>query len=86
MEERYNSVWDVLYDNPDESGDLKKRSGYMILIQARLFGLRDEELDESECCGLPIDQVRDLMEGKIGKFSLPELMAIARKIGINTKV
>ena len=86
MEKGYNSVWDALYDNPNESGDLKKRSGYMILIQARLFGLRGEKADESECCGLPVDQVSDLVEGKIHKFSLRDLMAIARKIGITIKV
>ncbi len=80
------SVWDTLRDDPVEAKGLKRRSDYLILIQARLHGHHDDGSDETECCGLPIDQVRDLMEGKIDNFSLPELITIARKIGVTAKV
>ncbi len=80
------SVWDTLIDDPDEAKSLKRRSDYLILIQARLHGQHDDGADKFECCGLPIDQVRDLLNGNIDKFSLPELIDIARKIGITAKV
>ncbi len=80
------SVWDAIIDDPGEPKGLKRRSDYLILIQARLHGHHDDGADNTKCCGLPIDQVHDLMEGKIDKFSLSELTAIARKIGITTKV
>jgi hypothetical protein len=45
---------------------------YLILIEARLYGL--------------VDQVRDLMADKIHKFNLPQLIAIARMIGVTVRL
>jgi predicted XRE-type DNA-binding protein len=86
MNKQNESVWDVLYENPDESNDQKKRSDYLILIQARLYGQSGTEADKAKQFGFSVDQVRDLMNGKINNFSLPELIAIARKIGISTRI
>ena len=80
------SVWDALIDNPDEANDLEKRSDYLILIQVLLNGQPGTESDKAERFDLSVDQVRDLMAGNIDKFSLTELIAIARKIGITAKV
>jgi len=38
MNKQNESVWDALYNDPEETSDLKKRSDYMILIWARLNG------------------------------------------------
>lgn len=35
MDTRYESVWDALLNAADETNDLEKRSGYLILIWAR---------------------------------------------------
>ena len=86
MNKRYESVWDALIDDPEEANDLKKRSDYLILIQARLYGQSGTEADKAERFGLSADQVRDLMNGKINNFSLPKLIAIARKIGITARI
>ena len=76
MSTQYKSVWDALYVDPDEANDLKKRSDYSILIQARLYGLS----------GRQGQTVRDLMAGKIHKFNLPQLIAIARKVGVTVRL
>ncbi len=55
----YKSVWDALIGELDETDGLKRRSDYLILIQVRLHGIHGDGSDKSECCGLPIDQVRD---------------------------
>ena len=86
MNKRFENVWDALIDDPVEASDLKKRSDYLTLIRARLNGLSGSETDKAMQFGLPFDQVRDLIEGKINKFSLAELIAIARKIGITIRV
>jgi predicted XRE-type DNA-binding protein len=81
---QYKSARDALIDDPNE--DSKKKSDYLILIQARLYGQSGTEADKAESFGLSADQVRDLMNGKIYKFSLPKLIAIARKIGVTVRV
>ena len=75
-----------LYEGPDEAQDLKKRSDYLILIWARLNGQSGSQADKAKQYGLPVDQIHDLMNGKVDNFSLPELIAIARKIGISTRI
>jgi predicted XRE-type DNA-binding protein len=81
---KFESVWDALIDDSDR--DLKKRSDYLILIWARLNGQSGSQADKAKRFGLSVDQVSDLMNGKINNFSLPELIAVARKIGISTRI
>ncbi len=81
---KFESAWDAVIDNPDE--DFKKRSDYLILIQARLYGQSGSVEDKAEQFGLPVSEVNSLMNGKINKFSLSQLIAIARRIGITARV
>jgi hypothetical protein len=58
---KFGSVWDVLIDDP---ADLKKKSDYLILIQARLYGRSGSVEDKAEQFGLPVDKIRDLVSGR----------------------
>ncbi len=86
MSKSYKGVWDALIDDADEADDPKKCSDYLILIQARLNGQPGSVEDKVKRLDLPVDQVRDLIEGRIDKFNLPVLIVIARKLGITAKV
>jgi len=44
------------------------------------------EADKAEQFGLQVDQVRDLVSGRVKKINLPQLITIARKIGITVRV
>ena len=81
--QKFESVWDALIDN---SEDLKKKSDYFILIQARLYGQSGSVEDKAEQFGLQVDQAHDLVNGRIKAFSLNQLIAIARKIGVPVRV
>ena len=80
---KFESVWDALIDDPE---DLKKKSDYSILIQARLYGQSGSDADKAERFGLPVEQIHNLVIGRIKEFNLPQLIAIARKIGITVRV
>lgn len=80
---KFESVWDALIDDSD---DLKKKSDYLILIQARLYGQSGSVEDKAEQFGLPVEQIHDLVSGRIKEFNLSQLIAIARKIGITVRV
>jgi predicted XRE-type DNA-binding protein len=67
---KFESVWDTLIDDSDDEG-LKKKSDYLILIWARLNGQSGSQADKAKRFGLPVDQIHDLLNGKINKFSLP---------------
>ena len=86
MDKTYRSVWDALYDDPNEANDLKKRSDYLILIAARLLIHPGPLAERTKHFGLTANQVSDLQNRRINNFSLPELIVIARKIGITAKL
>lgn len=81
---KFENVWDALTDDSDE--DLKKKADYLILIQARLYGQSGCVTDKANRYDFKEDQIRDLMAGKIDQFSLPQLIAIARKIGVTVRL
>ena len=62
-----------------------KRLGYLILIQARLNGQSGNEADKARRYGLPEKQIHNLAKGRIDNFSLVEIAAVARKIGITAR-
>ena len=86
MDTRYESVWDALVNAADETNDLEKRSGYLILIWARLNGQSGSQADKARKFGLPVEQIHDLMNIRINKFNLSQLTTIARKIGITVRL
>jgi predicted XRE-type DNA-binding protein len=86
MSTQFKRVWDALCDDPEEANDLKKRSDYMILIWARLNGQSGSQTDKAKQFGLPTNQIQNLLNGRVNKFSLNALIVIARKIGVTVRL
>jgi len=66
--------------------DSQKRSDYLLLIQARLYGWSGSIADKAERLGLSTQTVTSLMNGQAEGFSLSQLIAIARKAGVSAKI
>ena len=66
--------------------DSQKRSDYLLLIQARLYGWSGSNADRAKRLELSTQTVTSLMNGYAGGFSLSQLIAIARKEGVSIKI
>ncbi len=66
--------------------DSQKRSDYLLLIQARLYGWSGSNTDKAERLELSMQTVTSLMNGYAEGFSLSQLIAIARKAGVSAKI
>ncbi len=66
--------------------DSQKRSDYLLLIQARLYGWSGTNADRAKRLQLSEQTVANLMKGKAKELSLGQLIAIARKAGVGVKV
>ena len=64
--------------------DSQKRSDYLLLIQAHLYGWSGCIADKAERLELSPQTVTSLMNGQAEGFSLSHLIAIARKAGTTT--
>jgi predicted XRE-type DNA-binding protein len=66
--------------------DSQKRSDYLLLIQARLYGQPGTNADRANRLELSEKTISDLMKGKAESFSLSQLKAIARKAGVTARI
>ena len=66
--------------------DSQKRSDYLLLIQARLYGWSGSNTDKAERLELSMQTVTSLMNGYAEGFSLSQLIAIGRKAGVSAKI
>jgi len=66
--------------------DSQKRSDYLLLIQARLYGWSGCIADKAERLELSTHTVSSLMNGNAEGFSLSQLIAIARKAGVSARL
>ncbi len=73
-------------DTAHNQQDSQKRSDYLLLIQARLYGWSGKIADKAERLELSTQTVTDLMYGHAEQFSLSQLIAMARKSGITARV
>ena len=66
--------------------DSQKRSDYLLLIQARLYGWSGSNADRAKRLELSTQTVTSLMNGHAESFSLSQLIAIARKAGVSIRI
>jgi predicted XRE-type DNA-binding protein len=78
----FESVWDALEDTPTEAENMKLRSSLMIAITeaASAWGLT--QTDAARRLGVTQPRLNDLLRGRVGKFSLDALVALAARAGL----
>ena len=81
-EQRFNSVWDALEDTPQEAENMKIRSGLMLAISNHLEVSDGTQAAKAKQLGITQPRLNDLLKGRINKFSLDALVAIAFNAGL----
>ena len=64
----------------------QKRSDYLLLIQARLYGWSGTNADRAKRLQLSEETIANLMKGKAEGLSLDRVIAIARKAGVTARI
>jgi predicted XRE-type DNA-binding protein len=80
------NIWEAIYNHSSEANDQQKCPDYLLLITARLQSHPGPIAERAKHFGLSASLVSDLQNRRVDKFTLPELIAIARKIGITAKL
>lgn len=82
MSEQYNSVWDAISDSTEEAENMKMRSVLMMAIKKFAESQEGTQADKAKRLALTQPRLNDLLQGRIGKFSLDSLVNIAAKAGL----
>jgi predicted XRE-type DNA-binding protein len=78
----FESVWDALEDTPSEAENMKLRSSLMIAINEAVSAWGVTQMDAARRLGVTQPRVNDLLRGRVGKFSLDALVALAARAGL----
>jgi predicted XRE-type DNA-binding protein len=80
--ETFESVWDALEDTATEAENMKLRSSLMIAIDEVVRGWNTTQTEAARRLGVTQPRLNELLRGRIGKFSLDALVALAARAGL----
>jgi predicted XRE-type DNA-binding protein len=80
--EIFESVWDALEDTPTEAENMKLRSRLMIAISQAVAAWEVTQTEAARRLGVTQPRLNDLLRGRVGKFSLDALVALAARVGL----
>lgn len=81
-EQIFPSVWDALEDTPAEAENMKLRSSLTIAINEAVKAWHVPQSEAAKRLGLTEPCLNDLLRGRVGKFSLDTLVALAARAGL----
>jgi predicted XRE-type DNA-binding protein len=82
----YDNVWDALESDPILRDNLKVRSRLLSEISTAIENSGETQTKIAQRLNITQPRVSALMKGKITKFSVDSLMAIACKLGLSIEI
>jgi predicted XRE-type DNA-binding protein len=82
----FANVWDGLEGNPEDAAIMTMRSNLMIAISDVVRNWDTTQVTAARRRGITQPRLNDLLHGKINKFSLDTLAALAMRAGLKVKV
>ena len=79
--ETFTSVWDAIADTPEQAANLRARSELMQQIAAIIKANMWKQADAALHCGVTQPRIKDLLRGRVSRFSLDALVNIATALG-----
>jgi predicted XRE-type DNA-binding protein len=80
--EVFESVWDAVEDTPTEAENMKLRSRLMIAISEAVSAWHVTQMEAARRLGVTQPRLNDLLRGRVSKFSLGALVALAARAGL----
>jgi predicted XRE-type DNA-binding protein len=81
--EVFESVWDALEDTPTDAENMKLRSSLMIAITEAVSAWHVTQMEAARRLAVTQPRLNDLLRGRVGKFSLDALVALAARAGLS---
>ena len=85
-ENRFDSVWDALEDDPIRVENLKLRSALLIAINEELGSRGLKQQEAAELLHITQPRVSALKQGKVNDFRLDTLVDIAHRLGLHVSI
>jgi len=82
----YKSVWDALEDSTEQATNMRLRSELMIALRAQVEAWNVTQAQAAKRLRITQPRLNDLLRGRIAKFSLDALVALAEYAGLDVRL
>jgi predicted XRE-type DNA-binding protein len=82
----FTNVWDAIEDTPEDAAAMTVRSDAMIAITAKVQAWKVTRREAAKRLGITQPRLDDLLKGRVEKFTLDALMAMAERAGFRPKL
>ena len=82
----FNSAWEALEDSPEQATNMRLRSELMIALQARVEAWNTTQARAAKRLRITQPRLNDLLRGRIDRFSLDALVALAEHAGLDVRL
>jgi predicted XRE-type DNA-binding protein len=84
--ERFESIWDAIEDDPVERERMKVLSQLMMTLDRHIKKQGWTQAEAAKQLGVTQPRISDLMRGKINLFSIDSLFELLAKAGIHMEL
>lgn len=84
--EAFDNVWDALEETPEDAARMTILANLLLAVDRRVTSWSLPPAQAAKRLGIAQTRLRDLLKGKIDKFDLDELIALAVKAGLQVKL
>lgn len=84
--QRFENVWDAVEDTPEQAANLRLRSELMVALSDEIAGWDATQAAAARRLGITQPRLNDLLRGRISKFSLDTLIALAERAGFSVRL
>jgi predicted XRE-type DNA-binding protein len=85
-EQTFENVFDALADTPAEAANLKARAEILLALSQRVRSWNISQEAAATRLGITRPRMNDLLQGKLGKFSLDALVNLATAAGLRLEI
>ncbi len=82
----FKSVWDALEDTAEQAANMRLRSELMIALRTQVEAWGITQAKAAGRLGITQPRLNDLLRGRIDKFSLDALVALAEHAGLEVRL
>jgi predicted XRE-type DNA-binding protein len=82
----FADVWDAIEDTPDDAAAMRLRADAMIAITGKVQAWKVTQREAARRLGITQPRLNELLKGRISRFSLDALIALARRAGLSVKM
>ncbi|MDE2184379.1 MAG: XRE family transcriptional regulator [Alphaproteobacteria bacterium] len=84
--QRFSSVWDAIERMPADAAIMRVRSELMIALTEHIKAKRWRKVEAAEHLGVPQPRISDLINGKISKFDVEDLVGLLAATGLDLRL